>query len=94
MAAPTQREQELTTRELAEALGLSETTILRWSRRGLLPPFVERRGLQRGKKSYYPPHALEQARWVVAQLSEGKSFDAIREALERGEFGRTSSDAS
>lgn len=89
MAAPAKRRREWTTREIADALGLSPSTILRWSRRGLLPPFVERRGLQRGKQSSYPPHALEQARWVAARLQAGEAFEAIAEALERGEFQPT-----
>lgn len=75
-----------TTEELAEALGLSRSTVLRWARIGVLPaPTVVHRG-RRGRQTRWPVHTEAQARWVHAKLDAGLTFDEIAAALAAGEF--------
>lgn len=77
---------EITTEALAEVLKLSRSTVLRWARIGVLPaPVVVYRG-RRGRQTRWPPHAIEQARWVHAQLEAGLTFDEIAAALAAGAF--------
>jgi DNA-binding transcriptional MerR regulator len=76
----------LTTREVAEAIGLSEPTILRWGRLGVLPEKVVHHGGRRGRVALWPGHTIAQARWVITKLDAHASFEEIKAALEAGEF--------
>lgn len=82
MTAP----RRASTREVAAAAGVTGQTVLRWSERGLLPPFKVVYGAKRGKQSSWPPWAPAQAQWVAAQLAEGFNFDEILGKLKAGEF--------
>lgn len=76
----------VTTEQLAEALGLSRSTVLRWARLGVLPtPVVLFRG-RRGRQTRWPDHTEAQARWVHRQLESGLTFDEIVAALAAGKF--------
>lgn len=76
----------LSTKAIAEALGVSDQTIRRWSGMGVLPPYEVHHAGRRGKTGLFPPHAIEQARWVLMKLENHASWDEIREALANGEF--------
>lgn len=76
----------VTTEQLAEALGLSRSTVLRWARLGVLPaPVVVFRG-RRGRQTRWPEHTEAQARWVHRQLDGGLTFEEIVAALAAGQF--------
>lgn len=76
----------MSTDEIAAAVGVKPATIRRWARLGVLPPLKLVSVGRRGSQSRWPPHALEQARWVLDRLEAGLTFEEIRQALERGEF--------
>lgn len=82
MSAP----RRASTREVADAAGVTTQTVLRWAERGLLPPVKVVYGAKRGKQSSWPPWAPAQARWITEQLAEGFGFDEILEKLKAGEF--------
>jgi excisionase family DNA binding protein len=76
----------VTTEELAEALGLSRSTALRWARIGVLPaPEIVHRG-RRGRQTRWAAHTEAQARWVQRQLDAGQTFDEIAAGLAAGAF--------
>ena len=76
----------VTTEELADALGLSQSTVLRWARIGVLPaPEIVHRG-RRGRQTRWPAHTEAQARWVQGQLDAGQTFDEIAAVLAAGGF--------
>lgn len=52
----------VTTQEVADAAGVSQPTVRRWAREGVLPPPTVYYGLKPGKHSFWPPHAPAQAR--------------------------------
>jgi DNA-binding transcriptional MerR regulator len=64
MDGPTQGE-ELTAREVAVALGVSERTVLSYVERGLLAARTERRGLMR--RHYFTREAVEAFREQLGQ---------------------------
>ena len=75
-----------TTPQIAAAVGVSDETIRRWARLGLLPkPTPSYRG-RRGTVSLWPEGTIEQARWVQAQLESGRTMTQVKEALVAGEF--------
>lgn len=75
-----------TTPQVAAEVGVSDETIRRWARLGLLPkPTPSHRG-RRGTVSLWPEHTIEQARWVQRQLEAGQTVPQVREALEGGVF--------
>ena len=74
------------TQQVADAAGVSRATVRRWANAGLLPLPKVFYGVKPGKHSFWPDHAPEQARWVAAQISSGRSFEEVKAALEAGEF--------
>ena len=76
----------VTTQEVADAAGVSQPTVRRWAREGVLPPPTVYYGLKPGKHSFWPPHAPAQARWVADQISEGRTFEQVKDSLAAGEF--------
>lgn len=76
----------LTTEQISAETGISAATIRRWGRLGVLPPPTVVFMGRRGRHSRWPLHTAEQARWVLALLERGWTFEEIRAALERGEF--------
>lgn len=75
-----------TTPKVAAEVGVSDETIRRWARLGLLPkPTPSHRG-RRGTVSLWPEHTIEQARWVQRQLDAGQTVPQVRESLAAGEF--------
>lgn len=80
------RPKGVTTKEVAQAVGVSEPTILRWGRVGVLPPKVLHFGGRRGRHAFWPEYTIAQARWVISKLEAHATFDEIVAALEAGEF--------
>lgn len=76
----------LTTPQVAEAVGVSKATILRWAEMGVLPKPVVVHGGRRGRLARWPLHTPEQGRWVLGQLEARLTWDEIRAALEAGRF--------
>ena len=76
----------LTTIQVAEAVGVGKTTIVRWAEQGVLPKPVVVHGGRRGRVARWPLHTPAQARWVQAQLDAHQTWEEIREALEAGKF--------
>lgn len=75
-----------TTPEVAAAVGVSDQTIRRWARDGLLPaPRKVHRG-GRGSGMVWPEAAVAQAQWVHTQLEAGRTLNEVRDALAAGEF--------
>lgn len=75
-----------TTPELAEAVGVSDETIRRWAKWGLLPPPEKVNRGSRGVVSRWPEGTLEQALWVHKQLEAGRTRHEVLAALKAGEF--------
>lgn len=86
MAKPNSTAGWVTTADVARAAGVSEATILRWGRRGVLPKYEVHHGGARGHVARWPTHAPQQAVWVHAQLEARRSWEDILAALEAGEF--------
>ena len=80
------RDSYLTTAEVAEAVGVSKATILRWSEQGALPRPVIVHGGRRGRVARWPLNTPAQGRWVQAQLDAHLTWEEIRVALAAGEF--------
>jgi excisionase family DNA binding protein len=76
----------LTTVEVAEAVEVGKTTIVRWAEKGVLPKPVVIHGGRRGRVARWPLYTPAQARWVQAQLDAHRTWEEIRAALESGEF--------
>ena len=76
----------VTTGEVAQAAGVSEATIHRWRRLGVLPEHTVHSGGARGRVAMWPADAPRQAAWVLAQLEARRTWDEIRGALAAGEF--------
>lgn len=76
----------VSTAEVARAAGVTDRTVLRWVQMGLLPAPKVVYGGEKGKRTFWPDHAAEQAAWVRAQLDSGRTFDEILSALAAGEF--------
>lgn len=76
----------VTTGEVARAAGVSEATIHRWGRQGVLPAHKVHSGGIRGRVAMWPAEAPRQAVWVLAQLEALRSWEDIRAALAAGEF--------
>lgn len=79
-------EPRISTSEVARAAGVSQATVQRWARLGLLPAPTVYYGLKPGKHSFWPAHAPAQAAWVAGEIQKGRSFVLIKAALEAGEF--------
>lgn len=86
MAKPNSAVGWVTTADVARAAGVSEATILRWGRRGVLPKYEVHHGGARGHVARWPTHAPKQAVWVHEQLEARRSWEDILTALEAGEF--------
>jgi len=86
MAKPSKAAEWVTTADVARAAGVSEATILRWGRRGVLPKYEVHHGGARGHMARWPPHAPQQAVWVLEQLDARRSWEDIQAALAAGEF--------
>lgn len=80
------RDPYLTTVEVAEAVGVSKATILRWSEQGALPRPVIVHGGRRGRVARWPLNTPAQGRWVQIQLDAHMTWEEIRAALAAGEF--------
>lgn len=76
----------MTTKQIAAAVGVSEPTILRWGRMGLLPDKTVHFGGRRGRVALWPPHSIGQALWVLEKLNTHHTVEAIKAALQAGEF--------
>lgn len=76
----------VTTGAVAQAAGVSEATIHRWGRLGVLPEHDVHSGGARGRVAMWPAHTPQQAVWVLEQLEARKTWDDIRAALAAGEF--------
>lgn len=76
----------VTTGEVARTAGVSEATIHRWRRLGVLPEHKVHSGGARGRMAMWPAEAPRQAVWVLAQLEARRSWDEIVAALAAGEF--------
>lgn len=83
---PEPKPKGVTTKQVAEAVGLSEPTILRWGQLGVLPPKILHFGGRRGRHAFWPDHTIAQARWVITKLEAHATFEEIVAALEAGEF--------
>lgn len=75
------------TAQVCAAAGVTDATVMRWAKLGVMPPYERVFRGRRGSFARWPKHAEQQAVWVKAQLDAGRSFEEIRQALERGEFG-------
>ncbi|MBL9101075.1 MAG: MerR family transcriptional regulator [Myxococcales bacterium] len=75
-----------TTREIADSIQVSEDTVRRWARLGLLPPGRKVHRGRRGVGFVWPAETAAQARWVKSQLDAGLTPDDVRAALTRGDF--------
>ena len=76
----------VTTGDVARAAGVSEATIHRWAKLGVLPPHRVHSGGARGRVAMWPADAPKQAVWVLKQLEALRSWEDIRAALAAGEF--------
>jgi len=76
----------LTTTQVAEAVGVSKATILRWAEQGALPRPDIVHGGRRGRVARWPLDTPAQGRWVQAQLDRHMTWLEIREALAAGKF--------
>ena len=85
-SAPVNPPPYLTTAQVAEAVGVSTATILRWSEQGALPRPVIVHGGRRGRMARWPLEAAAQARWVQGLLDTRMTWEEIREALAAGKF--------
>lgn len=76
-----------TTPEIAAAVGVTDQTIRRWTKAGLLPlPEKVHRG-GRGVTSLYPDFALAQARWVLEQLDKERlTIPQVLAQIQAGAF--------
>lgn len=74
------------TAQVCEAVGVTDATVMRWAKQGVMPPYERVFRGRRGSFARWPRLAAQQAVWVKAQLDAGRSFDEIRQALARGEF--------
>lgn len=74
----------LKTAEVAEAAGVSEPTILRWAKAGLLPQPTLVYGGARGRSHRWPPESSDRARWVLARLNEGYTLAEIKAQIDAG----------
>lgn len=75
-----------TTAEVCAAAEIVDSTAMKWSARGVLPPYVIISGGRRGRRARWPLHAPAQAAWVKAKLEQGYTFEDIQLALQQGEF--------
>lgn len=80
-SAPVPADSYLTTAQVAEAVGVSKATILRWSELGALPRPVIVHGGRRGRMARWPLDVPAQGQWVRAQLDAHMTWDEIRAAL-------------
>lgn len=76
----------MTTLQVAEAIGISKTTLLRWAEHGVLPKPDVVHGGRRGRVARWPVHTPAQGRWVQSQLDIHMTWDEIRAALAAGKF--------
>lgn len=76
----------VTTKQVADAVGVSEPTILRWGRMGLLPDKKVHFGGRRGRVALWPAHTIAQALWVLEKLNTHHTLEAIKASLQAGEF--------
>jgi predicted DNA-binding transcriptional regulator AlpA len=75
-----------TTPQVAQAIGVSGETVLRWARQGLLPtPERIHRG-GRGVGSAWPEGTIDQARWVLDRLNSNETITQVLAALQAGEY--------
>lgn len=61
-------------------------TVSRWVKLGLLPAPKVVYGARRGKQSFWPSHAVQQASWVRSQIEAGQTWQEVLAALEAGVF--------
>lgn len=82
---PVIRSGVLKTAQIAEAVGVSEQTIRRWARLGLLPrPTIVYRG-RRGRGAVWPQESLPLAVWIRDQLDAGRTVHDLAAARAGGE---------
>ena len=77
---------KLTTKLVAEAAGVTTRTVSRWVKLGLLPAPKLVYGALRGKQTFWPAHAADQARWVRAQIEAGETWQEVKAQLDAGAF--------
>lgn len=80
-------DETVTTAAVCEAAGgIHLTTAHRWAAWGLLPKPEKAFLGRRGTVARWPKVAPEQARWVRERLDSGLTKEAVRRAIERGDF--------
>lgn len=75
-----------TTKEVAAAAGVTDSTVMKWAGRGVLPAYTTVYGGARGRAARWPLHAPAQAAWVKGKLDRGLTWDEIRALLAAGDF--------
>jgi DNA-binding transcriptional MerR regulator len=69
----------VTTAQVAEAAGVSPSTVQRWAKKyGVLPAYVDQHGGRLGRQAVWPPESVEIAGLVRQMLALGLSFEQIR----------------
>lgn len=82
-------DSDIRTAHVCEAAGVTDATVMRWAKEGVLPAYERVFRGKRGSWARWPAHAPQQAVWVRSMLDAGKSFKEIREALASGAFTPT-----
>lgn len=77
---------KVTTKLVAEAAGVTTRTVSRWVKLGLLPAPKLVYGALRGKQTFWPASAVDQARWVRAQIEAGQTWQEVKAQLDTGAF--------
>jgi DNA-binding transcriptional MerR regulator len=72
--------------DIAQAAGVTPTTIRRWAKAGLLPPGRKVHRGRRGTGLVFPDSAPAQAVWIKTQLDAGRTIEELRAALLAGEY--------
>ena len=75
-----------TTKQVADAAGVTDSTVMKWAARKVLPAYTTVYGGARGRAARWPLHAPAQAVWVKSRLDQGLTFAEITELLAAGRF--------
>ena len=86
VSTPPEPPRWATTAQVAAAAGVTDSTVMKWAARGVLPAYQTVYGGRRGRSARWPLHAPEQARWVRSRLDQGWTFEEIAEGLRLQSF--------